>query len=245
MKVFISCSGTLSYSIGEALGEWISTVIQAVDPFVSSKNIDKGTQWPSIIHEELETTNYGIICVTPDNTEAPWLLFEAGALSKLDNSRVVPFLADLSITDLKGPLTLFQSVVNFDSKEEVYGLVKSINEALESEERKLGEKLLEASFRKWWPELEAKLTEIVKTKQVVAQPEGRDVHDMVEEILQLTRFIAQEEGTRKVEGILSPVERKLAGMAVRLLGEDGQSIEVMKAMGDLANAYLRSLQEGK
>ena len=47
--------------------------------------------------KELENSTFGILCVTKDNLYAPWLSFEAGALSKtMDKSFVTQFLFDIS-----------------------------------------------------------------------------------------------------------------------------------------------------
>ena len=53
----------------------------------------------------LAAAKAGIICVTPSNLEAPWILFEAGALSKtLENTFVCPLLIGLEPADVSGPL---------------------------------------------------------------------------------------------------------------------------------------------
>jgi len=121
MKVFISWSGSLSMKVALVLQKWMPRVIQSVEPYVSSENIDKGSRWSLDIAKELQGSVYGILCVTKDNYKAPWLNFEAGALSKeLDLSRVCPFLYNIKSSELKGPLLQFQATV-FE-KEDVYRL---------------------------------------------------------------------------------------------------------------------------
>jgi TIR domain len=108
-KVFISWSGPLSQKLGEALHKWLPSTLQAVKPYFSPEDIQKGAKWSSEISGELGTSDIGIICLTRDNTEKPWILFEAGALSKsLEKGRVCTLLFDPEWSDLKGPLTSFQ-----------------------------------------------------------------------------------------------------------------------------------------
>jgi hypothetical protein len=184
MKVFISWSGELSRSVAEALREWIPTVLQAVEPWMSSEDIDKGARWSSDIAGELNETRFGIICVTPENTEAPWLNFEAGALSKtIEKTLVCPYLLGLKPSDLRGPLVQFQAAVA--EKEDTRRLVGTINTALE--EDALSDRQLEKTFAVWWPELEKQLERIGATK-VAARPARRPEREILEEVLELVRL---------------------------------------------------------
>ena len=81
MKVFISWSGDQSKKIAQLFRDWLPTVIQAIEPFVSSEDIEKGARWNTDIAQELKESSFGLICVTKDNLNSQWLNFEAGALS--------------------------------------------------------------------------------------------------------------------------------------------------------------------
>jgi len=73
---------------------------------LSANDIEKGARWGTEISQELEQSKFGVICVTPENLDARWLNFEAGALSKIvSRNRVCPYLVDMSPTDLVGPLS--------------------------------------------------------------------------------------------------------------------------------------------
>ena len=112
MKVFISWSGNKSHKVAMIFREWLPSVIQSLEPYVSSEDIDKGARWSSDIAKELEDSTFGILCVTKDNLHAPWLSFEAGALSKtMDKSFVTPFLFDIKRSEVNGPILQFQSTV--------------------------------------------------------------------------------------------------------------------------------------
>src|SRR6266705_3132311 len=112
MSVFISWSGKRSKELALLLRNWLPNVLQGLDVWMSDSDIDAGTRSMTEISEHLKTAKIGIICVTPENqTYAPWLLFEAGAISKTvsDAARVCPYLLNLQANQLVGPLAQFQS----------------------------------------------------------------------------------------------------------------------------------------
>lgn len=185
MKVFLSWSKNTSHEVAKAFKEWLPLVIQSIDPYVSSEDIDKGARWSSEIAKELEECSFGIICVTKDNLEEPWLMFEAGALSKrMNDSFVCPFLLNVKRSDIKGPLAQFQSVA-FEKKD-VLNLLKTINGACK--EASIGDSVLEKSFETWWPEFENKLKAIKgKSVEKPVVEEGAQKDDILEELLEMTR----------------------------------------------------------
>ena len=188
MKIFLSWSGNLSHQVACAFRDWLPAVLQYVEPYVSSEDIDKGARWSSDIAQELEQSFFGILIVTKDNIEAPWIAFEAGALSKtLEKSRVSPFLFDLKRSELKGPLLQFQSTI-FD-REDILKLVTSINKNV-GKDYQLEDERLKRVFEVWWPELNAHLEEISKSPpiQVDKGPAEEEASAVIlEELLDLTR----------------------------------------------------------
>ena len=111
MKVFFSWSGDRSKQIATVLNDWLKKVIQAVEPFISSE-IEKGIRGLEEIKKQLEGSKIGIICLTKDNYNKPWLLFEAGALSNTKDAHVCTFLYDVNDTDIEDPLAQFQFTKN-------------------------------------------------------------------------------------------------------------------------------------
>ena len=186
-KVFISWSGPLSQKLGESLRNWLPAALQFVKPYFSPEDIEKGAKWSSEISKELETSNIGVICLTRDNTEKPWILFEAGALSKsLEKSRVCTLLFDIDPTDVKGPLTSFQATRFV--REDFKRLVAAINAA--AGESRLETTIFDSVFDMWWPKLEEDIAAILKSTGKGVKKELRSERDILEELLDLTRMNA-------------------------------------------------------
>jgi hypothetical protein len=188
MKLLISWSGERSRRLAEALRNWIPGVINAVEPWASSTDIDPGTRWGAELAGELEKTRYGILCVAAENMGSPWLMFEAGALSKyVQRARVVPLLLDVQPAQIEGPLAQFQALTATESQ--MAKLVIGINKAvIEAGEKGLEESVLQQSFALWWPKLGSAIAE-VKSMQSGVEPEPRTNQEMLEETLVLVRDI--------------------------------------------------------
>jgi len=161
MRVFISWSGEPSHKLALLLHDWLPLVIQAVQPFVSSENINKGTRWPISLARELEQTGFGVLCIVPDNIDEPWLNFEAGALSKIvEDSRVVPLLFGVEPSALIGhPLGQFQAAL-FE-KDEMLKTLQSINELLGS--ARLSDPHLKKAFEHSWSKLASDVARVPST----------------------------------------------------------------------------------
>src|SRR4051812_12899520 len=108
MKLFISWSGQTSQQIAQAMREWIPLVLPAVKPFITSSDIDKGARWQGDISQELDQSNFGIVCLTRENLNSQWLAFEAGALAKHLSGKVAPILFGLEHQEVQQPLGMFQ-----------------------------------------------------------------------------------------------------------------------------------------
>jgi len=201
MKIFISWSGELSKQIAEIFKNWLPKVIQAAKPFYSPHDIGKGSRWNYDIAKELDSTSVGLICLTQDNLESPWIMFEAGALSKnVDNSKVCPILFNVEPSQIIGPLTQFQATTKF-SKEEIYKTLIMLNEELG--ENKLKSSDLQDQFEMWWPKLKESVENALRNVKLTSTTEKRSSDDILEEILQLTRSI-NINSERKDRRVFSP-----------------------------------------
>ena len=152
VRVFISWSGQLSRSLAVELRDWLPMVVHHVQPWISSRDIDPGRRWALILGKELAAADFAVICLTPDNVSSPWILFEAGAVARSLEARVVPLLFGIDSADLEGPLSQFQSVTADENG--IHRLVSSLHDSsgsnLETRQR-------EVVFTRLWPVFEERL----------------------------------------------------------------------------------------
>jgi hypothetical protein len=188
MKIFISWSGTRSHNAARALRDWLPDLFNGIETFVSSEDIRRGKRWPIEVSKELESSSLGIVCLTNDNLESPWLLFESGALSKSlkDASLFTLLLGSLKPSDVDGPLSHFQHTV-FE-KENFYGLIKSIEEARETSLMR-DEARLRKTFNLHWPELEDNIAKAMRSSPP-PRPDKKP-EDMLRNILDVVTTIAK------------------------------------------------------
>ena len=239
MKVFLSWSGDVSLQVAVVLRDWLPSVIQAITPYVSSEDIDKGARWSTDIAKELEESSFGVLCVTQENMEAPWLNFEAGALSKtMEKAYVSPFLFNVRRAELKGPILQFQSTLY--SKEDVKKLMLTLNSACGTD--RLDETRLNEAFEIWWPELKKSL-DLIKAKigsetsdEVTADVEYPHLmqDNVLEEILELVR--GQQRLLTSPEDLLPKEYLRLA------LEEKSEKSEVKRMSVSVKRSLLRNFE---
>jgi hypothetical protein len=186
MKVFISWSGARSRATAELLRDWIKCVLQATRPWISTRDIDRGALWFSEISDQLKDTSVGVVCLTNENKNKPWILFEAGALAKgLSSNRVCTFLVDLKPADLEDPLAQFNHTL--PDKDSMWELVRTLNGCLGL--NGLDERILDQVFATYWNQFETKFKILLKDYQPTEKPEPRSEKNLLAEILDNTRFL--------------------------------------------------------
>lgn len=221
MQVFISWSGDRSREIADAIRTWLPKVIQSVKPWMSDQDISVGSRWLTEVATTLNHSNLGLICVTPENQHNPWLLFEAGALSKtLDQTCVCPLVFEMTPGQLVGPLTQFQA--NSLDRTGIGKILSTINNGLG--ERRIDPQQLEEILDVWWPKLHERLSAIQTKSSLQAT---RSTEDQLEEILLLVREQLRRENIRlegskerdeKLDSMLSFMD-KLGGTLSNVLGQ--------------------------
>jgi len=225
MNIFISWSGNRSRKLADILKQWLPGVLQAVRPYFSPEDVAKGSRWNSEIAKELEASKMGIICLTQDNLDANWLMFEAGALSKnLDRSRVCPILFGIEPTDVKGPLVQFQAS-RFE-KGELKRLVKMMNGELGQDT--LSSDVLDSVFEMWWPKLHERVNAALSEEIDEASTETRSERDILEEILGLTR----SSGARTRAERINPMAVEECVSAFAGIVKEASSVGFLPLIGD-------------
>ncbi|MCP1620150.1 TIR domain-containing protein [Pseudomonas sp. SLBN-26] len=186
MKVFLSWSGQRSKDVASLLSDWLCCVIQASRPWISARDLDRGSLWFGEINDQLKDTTVGIICLTQENKARPWILFEAGALAKgLSTSRVCTLLIDLDPKDIEDPLAQFNHT--FPTKESILSLVKTLNSALAG--NGLDNRILEQVFDTYWPQFENRFADILAMTESQPPTKPRPKEDVLAEILENTRVL--------------------------------------------------------
>jgi|GEM_PF-3535719 len=198
MKVFLSWSGLRSKAVAELLRDWIRCVLQATRPWISTRDLDRGSIWFGEISDQLKETSVGIVCLTHENKNRPWILFEAGALAKgLTSSRVCTFLVDLTPKDLEDPLAQFNHT--FPIKESMFGLIETLNNSLGA--NALDHRILQQIFTTYWPQFEQGFANALKTSKPEEPAKPRPEEDILAEILSNTRSLTSRVARIEARGL--------------------------------------------
>ncbi|MFT9251643.1 MAG: hypothetical protein ABF567_01030 [Acetobacter okinawensis] len=187
MKVFLSWSGERSKKVAQLLNDWLPRVIQSLEPWISTQDIQKGSLWSEVIGDQLQGMTTGIICLTMENKERPWILFEAGALAKgLTTNRVCTLLIDLEPADITPPLSQFNHT-NPSMKEDILHLLQTLNDRIK--DNKIRSEILENALEVHWPYFSEEFQNIKQSTQSVEKVPRRSEDDILREILDNTRSL--------------------------------------------------------
>jgi len=203
LKVFISWSGTTSCEVAKLLSEWIGNVLQGVKCWFSPDDIEKGSLWFNDIGDGLSANNFGVLCLTAENINAPWILFEAGALYKgLSQSRVCPILiADLTTADVRPPFSHFNLTTMNEG--DMLRLMQTINRHTANP---IEDERLIKTFKLWWPQLEIDYKKVIANVPALAL-NPRKAEDILEEVLDGVRQIQRSLPRTHIENSLASLMR--------------------------------------
>lgn len=194
--------------MARALRGWLPLVLHYSEPWFSDKDIPAGERWSSDVGKKLDETHFGVICLTRENLDSSWILFEAGALSKtLSDSAVCPYLLDVEFSDLTGPLSQFQAKKT--DKDSTYELVQDINKKAPNP---VDSALLAQLFQALWPKLEQQLKDIPRGQKQVEQPVRREP-EILEDLVETVRAVDRRMGS--LEENLSRLQSSSTGRSIR------------------------------
>jgi hypothetical protein len=220
---------------------------------MSEKDIMAGSMWLNEVMTGLREARFGIVCVTPENQNAPWLHFEAGAIAKeVGINYVCPYLFSLSGSQFQNnPLIHFQyKQANETGTKEI---VESINQIIE---KPIKQDILRETFSLWWPKLDKRLSEITEPN---IEPEiKRSSDSMLEEVLGLVRQMSRslsnfysDEPLKTFKRLIQSLSPKEERMLHMLYGLDGGTVhthdEVAEMWGinsiDVRNIELEAIKK--
>ncbi|MDR0918748.1 MAG: toll/interleukin-1 receptor domain-containing protein [Oscillospiraceae bacterium] len=183
MKIFISWSGETSNKIAEILKRFMEEFYNDVEIFLSSHSIEKGTRPISEISKELENCNYGLICLTKTNLDAPWILYEAGALSKfIETSRIVPLLFGVSEISPKNPLNNFQGVIHWEKEDEYKKSMKKLFYQIKDKE--MTDKTFDVIFEKFFPDFKDEVEKLLEIENKSSATKDKTQKEKIDEVIE-------------------------------------------------------------
>jgi hypothetical protein len=202
MRVFLSWSGQRSLTVASVLRDWLPLVLQGCQPWLSSDDVRKGSRWQVEVGDALQEPLAGILCLTRDNIASPWLVFEAGAISKAirGTSFVCTYLIDVDNADVPLPLGMFQSTAA--TRSETLKLLRDLNDLMTPP---VPADRLGKLFDTFWTDLEVAIS--TARSMPVGATQSRDASDILQEILETVRGLAarttREQGKRPASAISS------------------------------------------
>ena len=143
--VFISWSGQRSLLVARILNRFLREELR-VETFFS-EDIERGVRWREKLEKALSRSSYGIFVITRDNAEAPWLLFEAGAVAReFESAKVCTLLIEPDATGLPAALSQFQRTeirCDDQGRQDFEHLMLQVNQSLfpPLPESRIGEKV--------------------------------------------------------------------------------------------------------
>jgi ribosomal protein L7/L12 len=221
-------------------------VLHFVKPWLSAADIDAGQRWATEVGQQLNESSFGILCLTRDNLQAPWILFEAGAIAKsVSAGAVVPYLLDIDFSDVTGPLAQFQGKKADESS--TLELVRAINNRAQEP---VPSDRLDNLFELAWPRLEEALAKAPQAT-IAVQP-VRPQRDVLEELVQVVRAVEQR--TRVLDSVFAvapdlatsaPAPSAMLEWKTRAVTElyNGNTINAIKAVREGTDLGLKEAKD--
>lgn len=163
MKLFICWSERRGRAVAECLANALKEDPLRFDVGMSP-DIAKGAVWFQEITSSLNGVDAGIVVMTPESLDSPWLHFEAGLLAAKFNSggdrrpRIYPYLLHPEPLEVRGPLGQYQLTVA--TGEDTCALVRQLLDDRAEDAHWNDPKIRES----WWAGLAADLQQHAATQ---------------------------------------------------------------------------------
>ena len=143
---------------------WLEDNIANLDVFVSHE-IGLGDDWKRFIDKKLINAEMGLLILTPENVNSPWVLFESGTIYK--TGRLFPFLCGRDKGNIEGP---FQGINHAEFSKD--GLVKLLVEINKHSNYTLKNKNISGIVNSTWDDISATVLPMIeKSKTYIPSPE--------------------------------------------------------------------------
>jgi len=226
--VFISWSGERSKAVAEALHHVLQCAMPQVEFIVSSRDLLPGTHWFEKLSEWLNRSHMAIICLTPENLHAPWVMFEAGAVSRaVGKSLVIPYAFGIPIDRIGLPLSGFHGLRA--DRDGTKGLFEGINKAFK---KPISEDNLNEVFDTWWPAL---------NKSILA------IHELPPSAEQTASQLIQfnpDDAVSRFSPIRAQIKKCKAGDVVRIIAVTGYGLFTPHVLAGQDKPYVEALERG-
>ena len=153
-KIFLCWSKSRSEAIATAWFRLLPDILRNVQPILSTE-FQKGTEWSKLLRRDLDQARTGIVFLTPENVDAPWIHFEAGALATAIGNRngdVFTYIYAFDPARLTGPLSAYHATVA--TKADTFRLLRDVCAVIDCEPPD------ETAYSAWWLKLEKALDHV-------------------------------------------------------------------------------------
>lgn len=175
VNIFLSWSEEAGRQIAEALREMLPVILPGSNPFISTTDIETGSQWRESLDKKLRETSYGMFILTPENTTkiSEWMAYEAGAITTKDKEiHACTLLFEVQPTSMPKYLLDFQ----FSSFKEAEWkkLLRQIFDELQHDTTEVSTKnhksdSFETMFRWFWNDFDDKVKSILKESKSASE----------------------------------------------------------------------------
>jgi tetratricopeptide (TPR) repeat protein len=152
MNIYLSWSGELGQRASRALSRALHQLIPNLEVFSSGSVTIVGTRWIDETTRAIKNSDFALVCITSESRSSPWLLWEVGVMTGLHAS-IVPWLVDVGVSDLYGPLAQFQAIRS-DAKS-----FRKLADLISR--REPVERLSPSRIERWSVETEEEITQLV------------------------------------------------------------------------------------